>query len=114
MSTPIDKLLSRDGVREFHIWPDPSGYEDNVCEVTVLSEEEKKNVNDNDIHVIDAAHVAKLEAALKKAISALESVQDNPTGDSTGIINHRNTWTNWAKERASETLAEIEKIAGGE
>lgn len=104
--TPIDKLLSRDGVRAGFI--SPLDLADSYGEPVYWSCKQ-----DETMAVIDAAHVAKLEAALKKAVSALESVQDNPTGDSTGIINHRNTWTNWAKERASEALAEIEKIAGG-
>lgn len=36
--------------------------------------------------------------------NALVAIANNPTGDSTGLIEHRNQWTEWAKKRAEEAL----------
>jgi hypothetical protein len=47
-----------------------------------------------------------LRAMCEKMAEALERIRDNPTSDSANIINNRNNWTDWAKRRASEAIAE--------
>lgn len=97
----IDKIISRQGVREFwflnrdlKFGPETSSNPKDHCSIVGLF---RIPIKSNATHVIDAAHVAKLEAALKVAVEALKN--------SHGVVN---------KINASKALAEIERIAGGE
>lgn len=51
----------------------------------------------------------KLRAQNKVLREALEMIKDNPTGDSTGIVNNTNNWTSWAKNFARAALAVTNK-----
>lgn len=53
-------------------------------------------------HRDECARIANAKVA--PLLEALKAIAETHTGDSTGIVEHRNTWTDWAKKKARSAL----------
>jgi len=120
--TSIDKLLSRDGVEEYWFLNEQLTFGSEVssnpkdhCSLVILF---RIPIKSHSTHVIDAAHVAKLEAALKVAVEASDKLL-NKVNVVTAFYRHGQKITDEMLEELSirqieteKALAEIEKVAG--
>lgn len=50
----------------------------------------------------------RLIAAAPEMLAALKVIFETPTSDSTGVVNSRNRWTEWAKDRAYKAISRAE------